>query len=152
MSECGVVGSATRCSACPILRHSESGPLDLSVCECGATGSASGQTACPVGPTLRQSQCHHGQGVLSTPVPVSAPPTGLDVSFLFIYLVSDFPALRFSVSSGCARRCSVSTYAAILVLYLAIFFKFYTKEKVNHKSTLFLFQIFTLSHHLQKPI
>ena len=29
---------ATRCSACPVLRHSESGPLDLSVCECGAAG------------------------------------------------------------------------------------------------------------------
>ena len=31
--------------------------------------------------------------VLSTPVPVSAPPTGLDVCFFFIYLVSDFLAL-----------------------------------------------------------
>ena len=28
--------------------------------------------------------------VLSTPVPVSFPPTGLDVCFFFIYLVSDF--------------------------------------------------------------
>ena len=28
----------------------------------------------------------------------------------------DFLAVRFSVSSGCARRRSVSTYAAILVL------------------------------------
>ena len=54
--------------------------------------------------------------VLSTPVPVSAPPTGLDVCFFFIYLVSDFLAIRFSVSSGCARSRSVSTYAAILVL------------------------------------
>ena len=54
--------------------------------------------------------------VLSTPVPVSAPPTGRDVCFFFIYLVLDFLALRFSVSSCCARRRSVSTYAAILVL------------------------------------
>ena len=54
--------------------------------------------------------------VLSAPVPVSAPPTSLDVCFFFIYLVSDFLAIRFSVSSGCARRLSVSTYAAILVL------------------------------------
>ena len=54
--------------------------------------------------------------VLSAPVPVSAPPTGLDVCFFFIYLVSDFLAVRFSVSSGCVRRRSVSTYAAILVL------------------------------------
>ena len=53
--------------------------------------------------------------VLSAPVPVSTPPTGLDVCFFFIYLVSDFLAVRFSVSSGCAKRHSVSTYAAILV-------------------------------------
>ena len=32
-------------------------------------------------------------GVLSAPVPVSAPPTGLDVCLSFIYLVSDFPAI-----------------------------------------------------------
>ena len=54
--------------------------------------------------------------VLSTPVPVSAPPTGLDECLFFISLVLDFLAIRFSVSSGCARRHSVSTYAAILVL------------------------------------
>ena len=58
--ECGATGSATRCSACPFLRHSESGPLGLSVRECGAAGSASGQTACPVGPTLCQSRSCHG--------------------------------------------------------------------------------------------
>ena len=54
--------------------------------------------------------------VLCTPVPVSAPPTGLDECLFFISLVSDPLAVRFSVSSGCARRRSVSTYAAILVL------------------------------------
>ena len=54
--------------------------------------------------------------VLSALVPVSTPPTGLDVCFFFIYLVLDFLAIRFSVSSGCAKRRSVSTYAAILVL------------------------------------
>ena len=51
---------ATQCSACPILRHSESGPLGLSVHECGTAGSANGQTACPVCPTLRQSQSRYG--------------------------------------------------------------------------------------------
>ena len=56
--------------------------------------------------------------VLSALVPVSAPPTGLDERLFFISLVSDFLAVQFSVSSGCARRCSVSTYAAILVLPL----------------------------------
>ena len=55
-------------------------------------------------------------GVLSAPVPISAPPTSLDVCFFFISLVLDFLAIRFSVSSGCARRRSVSTYASILVL------------------------------------
>ena len=50
----------TRCSACPVLHHSESGPLGLSVLECGATGSAIGLTACPVHPTLRQSRSRHG--------------------------------------------------------------------------------------------
>ena len=32
-------------------------------------------------------------GILSARVPVSAPPTGLDVCLSFIYLVSDFPAI-----------------------------------------------------------
>ena len=49
-------------------------------------------------------------------LPISAPPTGLDECLFFISLVSDFLAIRFSVSSGCARRRSVSTYASILVL------------------------------------
>ena len=49
-------------------------------------------------------------------LPVSAPPTGLDECLFFISLASDFLAVLFSVSSGCARSCSVSTYAAILVL------------------------------------
>ena len=50
---------ATRRSACPVLCHSESGPLGLSVRECGTAGSASGQTACPLHPTLCQSRFHH---------------------------------------------------------------------------------------------
>ena len=54
--------------------------------------------------------------VLFAPVPISTPPTGRDECVFFISLVSDFLADRFSVSSGCARRRSVSTCAAILVL------------------------------------
>ena len=46
---------------------------------------------------------------------LSAPPTSLDECLFFISLVSVPLAIRFSVSSGCARRHSVSTYAAILV-------------------------------------
>ena len=59
---CTNVGSqgTTRCSACQGLRHSESGPLGLSVRECRAAGSASGQTACPFCPTLHQSGSRHG--------------------------------------------------------------------------------------------
>ena len=55
-----VLQGATRHSACPTLRHSESGPLGLSVRECGVAGSASAQTACAICPTLRQSQSRHG--------------------------------------------------------------------------------------------
>ena len=61
--------------------------------------------------------------VLSDLVPISAPPTGLDVYIFFIYLVSDFLAVRFSVRSGCARRRSVSTYTAILVLSSSVILK-----------------------------
>ena len=59
--------------------------------------------------------------VLSTPVPVFTPPTGLDECLFFISLMSDFLAVRFSVSSGCVRRRSVSTYASILVLLESVF-------------------------------
>ena len=107
---------ATCHSACPILHHSESGPLGLSVLDCRAAGSASGRTACPVRPTLCQARSRHGHSSPLCPRPISTPPTGLNVCFFFIYLVSDFLAIRFSVSSGCVRRRSVSTYVTILVL------------------------------------
>ena len=55
--------------------------------------------------------------VLSTLVPVSAPPTSLGECLFSISLVLVPLAVRFSVGSGCARRRSVSTYAAILVLF-----------------------------------
>ena len=55
-------------------------------------------------------------------LPISASPTGLDECLFFISLVSDFLAVQFSVSSGCARRLRVSTYDAILVLSHKIFF------------------------------
>ena len=58
--------------------------------ECGAAGSASGQTACPVVPHSASLGPAMATGVLSAPVPVSAPPTGLDECLCFIYLVSDF--------------------------------------------------------------
>ena len=115
---CASVGpwGATRHSACPILRHSESGPLGLSVpmwsrrvCQWSDCLPCSSHTP-PV--SVPPWQCESSPPRL----PVSAPSTGLDECLFFIYLVSDFLAIRFSVSSGCARRLSVSTYAAILVL------------------------------------
>ena len=88
----------------------------LSVRECGAAGSASGPTACPFRPTLRQSRSRHGNVSPFCPGARLCPSYQSGCMFLFIYLVSDFLAVGFSVSSGCARRRSVSTYAAILVL------------------------------------
>ena len=95
--------------------------------KCGAAGSASGQTACHVSPTLHQSQSPVSvlprQCESSLPrLPISAPPTGLDECLFFISLVSDLLAVRYSVSSGCERRRSVSTYAAILVLESDFYF------------------------------
>ena len=76
---------ATRRSAFPVLRHSESGPLGLSVRECGATGSASGRTACPISPTLLQSGSCHGHLSPLRSVCPSPPllPVWMNVYFLF---------------------------------------------------------------------
>ena len=76
---------ATHHSACPILCHSESGPLGLSVCECGAAASASGQTPCPVCPTFRQSGSRHGNSSPLCPGAQSPPllPFWMNVYFLF---------------------------------------------------------------------
>ena len=76
--------------------------------------------------------------VLSTLVPVSAPPTSLDECLFSISLVLVPLAVRFSVSSGCARRRSVSTYAAILVLYLSG--KFFN-NKFNFFNSIGLFML-----------
>ena len=147
---CANVGprGATHCSACPALRHSESSPLGLSVRECGAAASASARTACPGRPTLRQSQSRHGHVSPLHSGAVSAPPTGLDECLFCIFLVLDplavrFSvssgcardplAVRFSVSSGCARRRSVSTYAAILVLHEPSFEVYLSVQKHPNK-------------------
>ena len=115
MFECGAAVCYPH-SACPALHHSKSGPLRLSVrmwgrrvCQCSDCQPCSSHTPpVSVPPRHRESSLPH--------LLVSAPPTGLDECLFFISLVSDFLAVRFSVSSGCARRRSVSTYAAILVL------------------------------------
>ena len=83
---CGNVGpqGATCRSACPVLCHSESGPLVLPVCECRATGPANGQIACPICPTLCQSQSRQGKVSPLRPSCPSPPllPVWMNVSFL----------------------------------------------------------------------
>ena len=81
---------ATHLSACPILRHSESDPLGLSVRECRA-GPASGQIACPVGPTLRQSWSRHGQASPLRPGACLCPSYRSGCMFLFYLLGVGLP-------------------------------------------------------------
>ena len=90
---------ATHCSACPALRHSESGPLGLFVCECGATGSASAQTACAVCPTLHQSRSCHSQASPLHPGCPSPPllPVWMNVYFLFPWCRTLLPLDSLSV-------------------------------------------------------
>ena len=97
----------------------------LSMHKCGATG-------CYPPHCLPRSS--HTLSVLVPPwqhesspsrLPISAPPTGLDECLFFISLVSDFLVVQFSVSSGCARRRSVSTYTTILVLPVLSFGPFF---------------------------
>ena len=98
---CANVGprGATRCSACPVLCHFESGPLGLSVHECRAAGSASGQTGYPVRPTLRQSRSRHSNESPLHPGCLSPPllPVWMNVYFLFPWcqtsLPCDFPSV-----------------------------------------------------------
>ena len=84
---------ATCHSACPVLCHSASGPLGLSVCECGAAGSTGDQTACPVRPTLRQSQSRHGNPSPLCPGCLSLPllPVWMNVSFLSLWCQTSLP-------------------------------------------------------------
>ena len=64
--------------------------LALSVYLCANVGSQGllvVRQPAPVRPTLRQSRSHHSKASPLLPGAVSAPPTGLDVCFFFIYLV-----------------------------------------------------------------
>ena len=103
-------------------------PPGSSMRKCGVAGSASCCTACPVCSTIRHLS---GSGRVAThplhPGCWCSPLllVWMNVSSLSHWL-SDSRAVRFSVSSGCflilnccpsfgcARRCSVSTYASIL--------------------------------------
>ena len=76
--------AATCHTACPILCHSESGPLSFSVRECRAAGSASGQTACPVCPTLHQSRYCHGN---TSPLRPGCPSLLLLLVWMIVYFL-----------------------------------------------------------------
>ena len=82
---------ATCCSACPVLRHSESSPLGLSVRECGVAGSASGRTACPFSPTLHQSRSRHGHASPLCPGARLCPSCWSGCMFLFYLLGVGLP-------------------------------------------------------------
>ena len=91
----------------------------LSMCECGAAGSVSGWTACPPRlshtPPVSGSHCSKASPLRPGCPSLPVLPVWMNVYFLSLWL-SDFLAVRFSVSSGCAKRHSVSTYTSILVL------------------------------------
>ena len=82
--ECGSAGYYPS-SACPVLRHSESSPLGLSVREYGAAGPASGQTACPVCPTLHQSGSRHGN---ASPLLPGCPSLPLLLVWMNVYFLT----------------------------------------------------------------
>ena len=110
MFECGAAGCYLH-SACPAL-HSPPLQVRLSWFICANVwpqGLLVLGLPAPFVPHSASLSPATATQVLSTPVPISAPPTGLDECLFFISLVSDFLAVRFSVSSGCARRLSVST-------------------------------------------
>ena len=83
--ECGAAVSATHHSACPVLHHSESSPLSLSVqeCECGAAGSASGRTACPIVPHSASLGPTTATRVLSARPSPPLLPVWMNVYFVF---------------------------------------------------------------------
>ena len=90
---CANVGlqGATRCSACPVLSHSESLALLVYLRECGAAGSASARTACAICPTLRQSQSCHGNVSPLRPGCPSPPLLPVWMKFIFYFLGVGLP-------------------------------------------------------------
>ena len=96
--ECGAAGDHPS-SACPVLCHSESSPLCVSVRECGTAGSASDPTACPVRHTLRQSGSCHGHASPLHPGCPSPPllPVWMNVYFLFPWCRTSLPFYFLSV-------------------------------------------------------
>ena len=89
-------------TALPALLSTTLSPaLSVYLRECGVAGSVVVRLPAPFIPHSSSLGPATAMGVLSAPVPVSAPPTRLDECLFFISLVSDFLAVQFSVSSGC---------------------------------------------------
>ena len=117
-------------TACPVLCHSQSGPLAY-LRECGAAGSASGQTACPCRPTLRQSQSRHGNASPLHPGCPSPPLllVWMNVYFLFTWCRTScrsiFHQFSFCEEAQCVylRRHlgSPPKYMFVKKIYLFIF-------------------------------
>ena len=78
---------ATHHSVCPTLRHSESGPLGFICVNVGPQGLLVVRLPALFVPHSASLGPATATRVLSTPVPVSAPPTGLDECLFFISLV-----------------------------------------------------------------
>ena len=83
LCECGAM-VCYPCSACPVLRHSESSPLCY-LRKCGAAESASGQTACAVRPTVRQSRSRHSN---SSPLRPGFPSPPLLLVWMYVSFLS----------------------------------------------------------------
>ena len=102
------------------LSHSPVIPPSLSACKCGTACSTSrfAHSSPPATTLLR---------VVSTQLPISAPPTGLDECFFFIYLVVRLPYSLIFVSSGCF---------SFLNLLLSFFWLCEEAECIYHASIL----------------
>ena len=113
---------ATRHSACPVLRHSESGPLGLSVRECGVTGCASVRLPAWFVPHSSSLGPAMATRVLSAPAAGLYPSYRYGRMFIFYLLGVRIPCLSiFCQFWLCEEARSVSTYATILVLSSFIF-------------------------------
>ena len=116
MHECGAAGVLPTAQPAPFSTTLSPALLVYLCANVGPQGLPVVRLPAPFVPQSASLSPATATRVLSTLVPVSAPPTSLDECLFCISLVSDPLAVRFSVSSGCARRRRVSTYSAILVL------------------------------------
>ena len=101
--------------------------LSVYLRKCRVAGSASARTACPVHPTLRQYQsCHSNRSPLHPGALLR--PSYRSGRMFILYFLGVGPSCRsIFYQFCCARRRSVSTYAAILVLPQVLIINFISK-------------------------